>query len=141
MGPIVSQTLSDVLCVNEYGPNFLFRSNGDGTFTDVAQQAGETPSSPSGARSKPEVGCNGANVPAGVEDPMQHGRGVALADFNRDGRTDIVYGNWNGPHRLFLQLNNRKQKFKVGLDQEDHQDGEQMGLHPVLVTQISLSDN
>lgn len=45
---------------------------------------------------------------------MQHGRGVALADFNRDGRTDIVYGNWNGPHRLFLQLNNRKQKFKVG---------------------------
>lgn len=47
---------------------------------------------------------------------MQHGRGVALADFNRDGRTDIVYGNWNGPHRLFLQLNNRKQKFKVGLD-------------------------
>lgn len=55
-------------------------------------------------------------APAGVEDPMQHGRGVALADFNRDGRTDIVYGNWNGPHRLFLQLNNRKQKFKVGLD-------------------------
>lgn len=51
---------------------------------------------------------------------MQHGRGVALADFNRDGRTDIVYGNWNGPHRLFMQMNNRKQKFKVGLDQEDH---------------------
>lgn len=45
---------------------------------------------------------------------MQHGRGVALADFNRDGKTDIVYGNWNGPHRLYLQMNNRKQKFKVG---------------------------
>ncbi len=44
---------------------------------------------------------------------MQHGRGVALADFNRDGKTDIVYGNWNGPHRLYMQLNNRKQKFKV----------------------------
>lgn len=44
---------------------------------------------------------------------MQHGRGVALADFNRDGKTDIVYGNWNGPHRLYIQLNNRKQKFKV----------------------------
>lgn len=50
----------------------------------------------------------------GVEDPMQHGRGVALADFNRDGKTDIVYGNWNGPHRLYMQLSNRKQKFKVG---------------------------
>lgn len=39
----------------------------------------------------------------GLDDPYQHGRGVALADFNRDGRVDIVYGNWNGPHRLYLQ--------------------------------------
>ncbi|XP_052006367.1 cartilage acidic protein 1-like isoform X1 [Xyrauchen texanus] len=88
VGPILSHTLPDIFCDNEYSPNFLFRNNGDGTFTDVAAQAG-------------------------VDDPMQHGRGVALADFNRDGKTDIVYGNWNGPHRLFLQLsNNRKQKFK-----------------------------
>ncbi|XP_051771840.1 cartilage acidic protein 1 [Ctenopharyngodon idella] len=88
VGPILSQTLPDIFCDNEYSPNFLFRNNGDGTFTDVAAQAG-------------------------VDDPMQHGRGVALADFNRDGKTDIVYGNWNGPHRLFLQLsNNRKQRFK-----------------------------
>lgn len=116
VGPIVSQILPDVFCDNEYGPNFLFRNNGDGTFTDVAQQAGETPPSLSEAKWTPEDGCNTQNVPAGVEDPMQHGRGVALADFNRDGRTDIVYGNWNGPHRLFMQLNNRKQKFKVGLE-------------------------
>ncbi|KAG9341073.1 hypothetical protein JZ751_019827, partial [Albula glossodonta] len=88
VGPIVSQTHSDIFCDNEYGPNFLFRNNGDGTFTDVASTAG-------------------------VEDPTQHGRGVALADFNRDGKTDIVYGNWNGPHRLYLQLStNRKQRFK-----------------------------
>lgn len=38
-----------------------------------------------------------------MADQYQHGRGVALADFNGDGKTDIVYGNWNGPHRLFLQ--------------------------------------
>ncbi|KAJ8361418.1 hypothetical protein SKAU_G00179430 [Synaphobranchus kaupii] len=88
VGPIVSQTRSDVFCNNEYGPNFLFRNNGNGTFTDVASTTG-------------------------VEDSMQHGRGVALADFNRDGKTDIVYGNWNGPHRLFLQLStHRKQRFK-----------------------------
>jgi len=45
---------------------------------------------------------------ADVDDPTQHGRGLALADFNGDGKTDIVYGNWNGPHRLFLQGSNSK---------------------------------
>ncbi|XP_062399004.1 cartilage acidic protein 1a [Sardina pilchardus] len=85
VGPIISETRSDVFCDNEHGPNFLFRNNGDGTFTDMAK-------------------------PAGVEDSQQHGRGVALADFNGDGKTDIVYGNWNGPHRLYLQGSN--QKFK-----------------------------
>ncbi|MGH0116690.1 UNVERIFIED_CONTAM: hypothetical protein FKN15_021238 [Acipenser sinensis] len=88
VGPIVSQVQSDIFCDNEYGPNFLFKNNGDGTFTDIAGQAG-------------------------VDDPYQHGRGVAVADFNRDSKTDIVYGNWNGPHRLFLQTStNRKLRFK-----------------------------
>lgn len=41
VGPILSQTLPDIFCDNEYSPNFLFRNNGDGTFTDVAVQAGE----------------------------------------------------------------------------------------------------
>ncbi|XP_061535483.1 cartilage acidic protein 1a isoform X4 [Phycodurus eques] len=81
VGPIVSDTRSDVFCDNERGPNFLFMNNGDGTFVDIARRAG-------------------------VEDQYQHGRGVALADFNGDGKTDIVYGNWNGPHRLYLQGSN-----------------------------------
>ncbi|KAJ8001545.1 hypothetical protein DPEC_G00170600 [Dallia pectoralis] len=83
VGPILSQSCSDVFCDNENGPNFLFRNNGDGTFTDMARRAG-------------------------VEDRYQHGRGVALADFNGDGKTDIVYGNWNGPHRLYLQDDNQR---------------------------------
>ncbi|XP_068585041.1 cartilage acidic protein 1a [Cebidichthys violaceus] len=78
VGPILSESRSDVFCDNENGPNFLFKNNGDGTFVDVAKKSG-------------------------VEDQYQHGRGAALADFNGDGKTDIVYGNWNGPHRLFLQ--------------------------------------
>ncbi|XP_075946561.1 cartilage acidic protein 1a [Anarhichas minor] len=83
VGPILSESRSDVFCDNENGPNFLFKNNGDGTFVDVARQSG-------------------------VEDLYQHGRGVALADFNGDGKTDIVYGNWNGPHRLFLQGSDAK---------------------------------
>ncbi|XP_062244600.1 cartilage acidic protein 1a isoform X2 [Platichthys flesus] len=78
VGPILSEARSDVFCDNENGPNFLFKNKGDGTFVDMARQAG-------------------------VEDTYQHGRGVTLTDFNGDGKTDIVYGNWNGPHRLYLQ--------------------------------------
>uniref|UniRef100_A0AAR2LYF7 ASPIC/UnbV domain-containing protein n=1 Tax=Pygocentrus nattereri TaxID=42514 RepID=A0AAR2LYF7_PYGNA len=85
VGPILNDARSDIFCDNENGPNFLFRNNGDGTFTDMAAQAG-------------------------VADRYQHGRGVALADFNGDGKIDIVYGNWNGPHRLYLQSS--QQRFK-----------------------------
>uniref|UniRef100_UPI00398ECAC1 cartilage acidic protein 1 n=1 Tax=Pristiophorus japonicus TaxID=55135 RepID=UPI00398ECAC1 len=79
VGPIVSSGHSDIFCDNENGPNFLFKNNGDGTFTDIAAQAG-------------------------IDDPQQHGRGLALADFNRDGKVDVVYGNWMGPHRFYLQV-------------------------------------
>ncbi|XP_075895988.1 cartilage acidic protein 1a isoform X2 [Nelusetta ayraudi] len=83
VGPILSQARSDVFCDNENGANFLFQNNGAGTFVDRASQAG-------------------------VQDREQHGRGVALADFDGDRKTDIVYGNWMGPHRLFLQGSNSK---------------------------------
>ncbi|XP_031761040.1 cartilage acidic protein 1 isoform X3 [Xenopus tropicalis] len=88
VGPIVNSAASDIFCDNENGPNFLFQNKGDGTFVDIASSTG-------------------------VDDVYQHGRGVALADFNRDGKVDIVYGNWNGPHRLFLQMNtNGKVRFR-----------------------------
>ncbi|XP_066475671.1 cartilage acidic protein 1 [Tiliqua scincoides] len=80
VGPILSEAASDIFCDNENGANFLFQNQGDGTFIDVAPSTG-------------------------LDDPYQHGRGVALADFNRDGKVDLIYGNWNGPHRLYLQMN------------------------------------
>jgi len=40
VGPILNQAKSDVFCDNENGPNFLFKNKGDGTFVDMARQAG-----------------------------------------------------------------------------------------------------
>ncbi|KAK8741736.1 hypothetical protein OTU49_002364 [Cherax quadricarinatus] len=80
VGPILSKDgRSDIFCKNEHGPNFLFKNNGDGTFTDVAAESG-------------------------ISDAYEHGGGgVMLTDFDGDGKLDIIYGNWNGPHRIFLQ--------------------------------------
>ena len=63
------------------GANFLFMNHGDGSFTDIARAAG-------------------------IADVGENVRGIALADFNKDGKIDIAYGNWAGPHRLFLQNRN-----------------------------------
>ncbi len=75
--PLVT-TRMDIFTVNENGANFLFANRGDGAFEEIARRAG-------------------------LPDPHEHGRGVAAGDFDGDGRFDLVYGNWEGPHRLFLQ--------------------------------------
>ena len=38
-----------------------------------------------------------------LEDKMEDGRGIALFDADNDGLIDILIGNWNGHHRLFVQ--------------------------------------
>ncbi|QPC84314.1 CRTAC1 family protein [Phototrophicus methaneseepsis] len=75
--PIVSNRM-DIFAGNEHGPNFLFRNKGDGTFEEIAAQLG-------------------------IGDPFEHVRGIAVLDTNSDGRFDLVYGNWEGPHRMFVQ--------------------------------------
>ncbi|MEM8535009.1 MAG: CRTAC1 family protein [Chloroflexota bacterium] len=75
--PLVSERM-DLFAANERGSNFLFRNNGDGTFSEIAQEAG-------------------------INDRFEHGRGVAILDTNESGCFDLAYGNWEGPHRLFVQ--------------------------------------
>ncbi len=76
--PLISDHM-DIFAGNEGGPNFLFCNRGDGTFEELATELG-------------------------LHDPLQNARGVAVLDANDDGLFDLVYGNWEGPHRLFIHL-------------------------------------
>ena len=80
-GHILSNYM-DIFAANERGPNFLY-INENSTFKDVAESLG-------------------------VEDIFENGRGTTLTDFLYRGKLDIVSGNWNGEHRIFL---NNKNKF------------------------------
>ena len=80
-GHIISNYM-DIFAANERGPNFLY-INENSTFKDVAESLG-------------------------VEDTFENGRGTTLTDFLYRGKLDIVSGNWNGEHRIFL---NNKNKF------------------------------
>lgn len=75
--PLVS-TSADIYVGNENGPNFLFVNRGDGRFDERAEQFD-------------------------VEDSLQHARGIAPVDADHDGQFDLVCGNWEGPHRLFVR--------------------------------------
>ncbi len=74
--PLVTDHM-DIFAGNEGGPNFLFCNRGDGTFEEMASELG-------------------------LHDPQHNVRGVAALDANEDGLFDLVYGNWEGPHRLFI---------------------------------------
>ncbi len=78
--PLITDHM-DIFAGNEGGPNFLFGNRGDGTFDELAGELG-------------------------LDDPLQNVRGVAALDANDDGLFDLVYGNWEGPHRLFIHLPN-----------------------------------
>jgi len=58
-------------------PNYLFHNNGDGTFTDIAKEAG-------------------------VQDGFRKTMQILVADFNNDNRPDILVGNDTDPNGLYL---------------------------------------
>lgn len=66
----------DLFCLNESGPNFLFRNTGVGTFLELATEHR-------------------------LDDPGEHGRAAAAVDAG--GRGGVCYGNSDGPHRLMVR--------------------------------------
>ncbi|HEY3082621.1 MAG TPA: FG-GAP-like repeat-containing protein [Chloroflexota bacterium] len=66
----------DILLTNANGPNALYRNNGDGTFSDVA-------------------------AAAGVADPDGVSIGVACADYDNDGRCDLLVTRLGGGLKLY----------------------------------------
>ena len=66
---------ADILLANDFGRKVLFKNNGDGSFTDVAKEAG-------------------------ILD-FSGGMGVAFGDFNDDGVADVYTSNINSNQRWF----------------------------------------
>jgi hypothetical protein len=75
--PLVSNHM-DLFCVNEGGPNYFFRNEGNGAFTEVAADLG-------------------------LADPGEHGRGVAVVDQPGLDAFALAWGNWEGLHRLMVR--------------------------------------
>ena len=64
-------------------PNTLYHNNGDGTFTDVSASTG-------------------------IGNIRGKGMGVAFADYDHDGFTDVFVANDNAPNMLFHNLGGKK---------------------------------
>ena len=65
----------DVYIANDADQNFLYRNNGDGTFTDVSLTAG--------------VGLS-------EDGEAENGMGVDFGDYDNDGRLDLIVTNFQG---------------------------------------------
>ena len=72
----------DLFVANDAGPNFLYKNNGDGTFVDVALQAGTA------------LDENGKE---------QGSMGVAIGDYNHTGRWSILVTNFSDEYNAFYR--------------------------------------
>jgi hypothetical protein len=74
----------DVFVANDAMPNFLFRNNADGTFTDIAGAAG---------------------VAVTADGKAKAGMGTAVADFGGNGRLGLIVTNHEAEmHSVFVNL-------------------------------------
>jgi hypothetical protein len=72
----------DLYVANDTGPNYLYRNNGDGTFTDVGLASGTA------------LGENG---------DAQASMGVAIGDYDRRGRSSLFVTNFSDEYNAFYR--------------------------------------
>jgi hypothetical protein len=70
---LTNNGLQDIYQVNDAGPNWFYVNNGDGTFREASFESG--------------LATDGFGNPQGT-------MGVAVGDYNNDGRMDIFIANW-----------------------------------------------
>lgn len=80
----------DIYVANDSTPNFCFRNNRDGTFTDIALEAG---------------------VALSEEGRAQAGMGLDIADYDRDGRLDVFVTNFS--HDTNTLYRNTAEGFRI----------------------------
>ncbi len=73
---------------NDYR-NYFFRNEGNGAFADISELSGT--------------------------DSDEEARGLAVADFNNDGRLDMFVANWRAPAQLYLNHTTTGSYLKVNL--------------------------
>ncbi len=84
MGDFEHNGRQDIYVANDSTPSALYRNNGDGTFTDVAPQAG---------------------VAYSNQGQEQAGMGVDLGDYLNNGRLDLVKGNFSDDYNNLYRNN------------------------------------
>jgi hypothetical protein len=72
----------DLFVANDVGPNFLYRNNGDGTFTDVGLRAG---------------------VAFSEDGKEQASMGVAIGDYDHTGRSSIFVTNFSDEYNALYR--------------------------------------
>jgi hypothetical protein len=84
VGDVDEDGWPDVFVANDAMPNFLFRNDADGTFTDIAGVAG---------------------VAVTPDGKAKAGMGTAFADFGRNGRLGLIVTNHEAEmHSVFLNM-------------------------------------
>jgi hypothetical protein len=80
-GDVNDDGLTDIIVANDENPNFLWRNNGNGSFTEAAAEAG---------------------IAYDLRGQTIAGMGLDLVDFDRDGQADLYESSFQGEEKVLF---------------------------------------